>query len=207
MVVKAAFRSRGSAAALSFLALTMTVAYGAGFRAAQNHSTLANVEVFIVRHAERQGEEDKLTPAGLARADAYARYFRPLKLGERHVVLTHLIAEKSDRTRRTLEPLAKAMAMALDTRFSNKQVQELAEDLRTHAYGREILICWHHGKIPALIRALGGDSDSLIPGGKWPKSSLLRLIELMAVPCCSEELSPACQHSLESFAFRSRPSP
>jgi phosphohistidine phosphatase SixA len=141
-------------------------------------SALANVEVLIVRHAERQGEEDKLTPAGLARASAYARYFKTLTLGGRHIRLAHLIAEKSERTRRTLEPLSKAIHLPLDTRFSNKQYQALADDLRAHPYGREILICWHHGKIPDLIRAFGGDPDLLIANGKWPKGTYDWIVDL-----------------------------
>jgi hypothetical protein len=141
-------------------------------------SDLANVEVLVVRHAERQGEEDKLTEAGLARANAYASYFAPLKLNGREIRLTHLFAEKSERTRRTLIPLSKSIGLALDTRFSNGEYQDLAQDLRQHRYGPEILICWHHGSIPRLIRALGGNPDLLIPGGKWPKGTYDWLIDL-----------------------------
>ena len=148
---------------------------GAG---AQQTSDLANVEVLIVRHAEREGILDKLTRAGDARAGAYATYFKTLKLDGREVHITHLIAEKSVRTRHTLEPLAKAMDMPLDTRFADDQYQSLADDLKTHSYGNEVLICWHHGKIPALIRSLGGDPDLLIPNGKWPKSTYDWLVDL-----------------------------
>jgi phosphohistidine phosphatase SixA len=141
-------------------------------------SDLANVEVLIVRHAERQGEDDELTPAGVARADAYAGYFKTLKLEGRSIHLTHLFAEQSKRTTETLEPLSKAMGLPLDQRFTTKQYPELADDLRTHAYGNEILICWHHSKMPGLITALGGNPEGLLPGGKWPDTTYDWLIDL-----------------------------
>jgi phosphohistidine phosphatase SixA len=144
----------------------------------QSPTDLANVEVLIVRHAERQGILDSLTRAGVARSRAYAIYFKNLRLDGRDIHLTHLIAEKSVRTRHTLEPLSKAIGLPLDTRFADDQYQALADDLRAHSYGQEILICWHHGKIPALIRSLGGDPDLLIPGGKWPKGTYDWLIDL-----------------------------
>jgi len=33
-----------------------------------------------------------------------------------------------------------------------------------------ILICWRHGNIPALLRALGAKPGDLLPRGKWPNS-------------------------------------
>jgi phosphohistidine phosphatase SixA len=163
---------------LRLLAITPAFLIGLNAGAQAPKSALANVEVLIVRHAERAGDEDALTPAGLARAKAYASYFKSLSLDGRRIHLTHLFAEKSLRTRLTLEPLSKAMGFPLDTRFSTKESDQLANDLEHHSYGREILICWHHSKMPALITALGGNPDALLPGGKWPKSTYDWIIDL-----------------------------
>jgi len=141
-------------------------------------TALANVEILVVRHAERPGDEDDLTPAGVARAAAYAKYFKSLILHGEKIHLTHLFAEKSVRTRRTLEPLSKTVDLPLDTRFSTKEYQALADDLRAHAYGKEILICWHHSKMADLITALGGMPDAVIPGGKWPKTTYDWIVDL-----------------------------
>jgi phosphohistidine phosphatase SixA len=149
-----------------------------GQQPSTSKSALANVEIFIVRHAERDGDEDRLTPAGEARAAAYAGFFKGLTLHGQHIHLTHLFAEKSVRTRRTLEPLSKSVSLPLDTRFSTKEYPALAEDLRTHPYGKEILICWHHSKMANLITALGGKPDTVIPDGKWPKSTYDWMIDL-----------------------------
>jgi hypothetical protein len=40
--------------------------------------------------------------------------------------------------------------------------------MRTNHQGKVILICWRHGSIPALLRALGATPKSFLPNGKWP---------------------------------------
>jgi hypothetical protein len=45
----------------------------------------------------------------------------------------------------------------------------LAAELRTNYQGKVILVCWHHGQIPAVLRALGADPATLLPNGKWPR--------------------------------------
>jgi broad specificity phosphatase PhoE len=147
-------------------------------QATDGKNALANVEVLIVRHAERPDLEDSLTAAGHARANAYARYFATLNLDGRKIQLTHLFAERSKRTRETLEPLAKTVDLPLDTRFATKDYRALVNDLRTHSYGNEVLICWHHHAIPELIEALGGDPNAIIPGGKWPKGTYDWIVDL-----------------------------
>jgi hypothetical protein len=113
-----------------------------------------------------------LTPAGEARAKAYVDFFAHLKI-EGHIWRpTHLFAaadsKDSHRPRLTLTPLSKAMDMPLDQRFGSKDVTELAADLQSHRYGKDVLVCWRHGKIPALLSALGADPDPLFKTGKWP---------------------------------------
>ena len=46
---------------------------------------------------------------------------------------------------------------------------DLAAELRANYQGKVILVCWHHGQIPALLRALGAAPETLLPNGKWPK--------------------------------------
>jgi hypothetical protein len=40
------------------------------------------------------------------------------------------------------------------------------------------LICWHHGNIPQLLRALGADPNTLLHKGKWPNDVYDWLIQL-----------------------------
>jgi hypothetical protein len=133
---------------------------------------LADTTVMIIRHAEKPDSGSGLTPAGEARARAYVDYFEHFAVDGQPMAPNSLYAsadsKSSMRPRLTIEPLSQAMGLPIDSRFADKQTEEIADALRTTAHGKRVLIAWHHGEIPKLIRDLGGDSASLIPGDKWP---------------------------------------
>jgi hypothetical protein len=60
--------------------------------------------------------------------------------------------------------------LPIDTRFVDKQFAQLATDLQSRPHGKTILICWHHGEIPALVGALGADPHAVLPTPKWPEN-------------------------------------
>jgi len=186
---------------LAFVSFLPTA--GSAGRAQSGANDLANVEVLIVRHAERDGAFDKLTSAGVARSKAYASYFKDLSIDGRRVRLSHLFAEQSNRTRKTLVPLSAALGLPLDTRFSTKQYPALVEDLRAHSYGKEILICWHHKSISKLIAAFGGDPAVVIPGGKWPGGTYDWLIDLQFD--ASGNLSASQEHCIHEHLMPGDP--
>lgn len=142
---------------------------------------LANARIYIVRHAEKPEEGTGLTPAGVARANAYPAYFRKDPVDGSTLHLTHLFAaadsKKSVRPRLTLEPLAKAIRQPLDLRFTDKNPTAFVADLHGHDYGKRILIAWRHGETPALLSALGADPLKYVPEGKWPDGVYDRVIE------------------------------
>jgi hypothetical protein len=123
-----------------------------------------------------------LSAEGFKRADAYVKYFKNFQLDSQPLKLDSLFAtadsKNSRRPRLTLTPLSHALNMPLDTRFKDKDFQGLADDLQTNSHGKHILICWHHGAIPDLARALGADPGKLIPDGEWPANVFGWLIEL-----------------------------
>ena len=151
-------------------------------RVATQGPPLANVEVLIIRHGEKPDSGKELNPAGVARSKAYVAFFKNLKIAGQPVHLDHIFAtaegKNSDRERLTVEPLAKSLGLKVDDRFKNKAYDELAADIAKHRYGHELLICWHHGNIPALVAALQGDSAKLFPSGKWPDDHFDWLVEL-----------------------------
>jgi hypothetical protein len=66
----------------------------------------------------------------------------------------------SHRPRETATPVAMALGVPFDdTTYSNKphDIEKLAADITGDAKyrGKVILICWHHGTIPDLAKALG----------------------------------------------------
>jgi hypothetical protein len=145
-------------------------------------SPMANAVVLIIRHGEKPDDGDQLAPAGVARANDYVKYFEDYKVDGQPLHLDHLFATKdskgSARERLTIEPLAQALGLKIDNRYKNKEYSELATDMKTHSYGHEMLICWHHGTIPELITALGGDAAKIIGAAKWPGSHFDWVVEL-----------------------------
>ena len=130
--------------------------------------------VLIIRHAEDADTGRGLSDRGQQRAEAYRDYFLNFtvdsKRSEPQAIFTAKDSKPSQRPSLTVEPFAKAAKLRIDTRFGNNQSTELATALRDTQQGKVILICWRHGNIPALLRALGASSESLLPRGKWPGS-------------------------------------
>jgi hypothetical protein len=131
-----------------------------------------NSVVLIIRHAEDAGRGHGLSARGAERAEAYKNYFQNFmidsKRREPNDVLVAADSKQSHRPRLTVTPFAKAAKLPIDSSFGNKQPTDLAAELRANHQGKVILICWHHGQIPAVLRALGADPATLLPGGKWP---------------------------------------
>jgi hypothetical protein len=133
---------------------------------------LADATVLIIRHADKPENGDGLSPAGEARAKEYVNYFEHYQCDGTPIKLQALFAaadsKMSHRPILTLEPLSRAVGLPIDSEYKDKDYDKLVGDLRSTNHGRDILICWHHGEIPNLLRALGADAGQLIPGGEWP---------------------------------------
>ena len=133
-----------------------------------------NAVLLIIRHAEDPANGHGLSPRGVERAKAYINYFQNFSVDgkrlEPNAVVVAADSKQSHRPRLTVEPFAKAAKLPIDNRFANKQPADLAAELRANYQGKVILICWHHGQIPALLRALGAAPETLLPNGKWPKA-------------------------------------
>jgi broad specificity phosphatase PhoE len=135
--------------------------------------------IYVVRHAEKaldKGEDPPLTEAGKRRADALARLLRSAKL--RAVYTTAL-----ERTRKTAEPLAKALRIPV-TMIDPHDYTSLVATLSQKHADDPVLIVGHSNTIPELLARLGvkdkptiddGDYDRLwivLPG---PKPTLITL--------------------------------
>jgi hypothetical protein len=133
-----------------------------------------NATVLIIRHAENPANGHGLSPTGEQRAKAYKDYFLNFTVDSKRlepdVILVADDSKHSHRPRLTVQPFAKAANLPIDSRFDNKQPIDLAAELRANDQGKVVLICWHHGQIPAVLRALGAAPETLLPGGKWPRT-------------------------------------
>ena len=141
--------------------------------AADSQEGPKNSVILIIRHAENPPNGHGLSPRGEERAKAYINYFLNFTVDskrlEPNAVVVAADSKHSHRPRLTVQPFAKAANLTIDNRFANKQPADLAAALRANYQGKVILICWHHGQIPAVLRALGADPTTLLPGGKWPR--------------------------------------
>lgn len=142
----------------------------------------ANGTVLIVRHAEKPASGPGLSPAGDARARAYATYLAALPVDGTTLRPDLLFATRdsreSHRPRLTLTPLAAALGKPLDLAYADGQVRQLARMVTREGAGRVSLIAWHHGHIPALMREFGADPSAFLPGGRWPGGMFDRVILL-----------------------------
>jgi hypothetical protein len=161
-----AFLRRYLAAALLFsFALTL---------AADSQDGPKDALILIIRHGEKPKTGPYLSVAGQQRADAYARYFQDFTVDSERLTPNAVFAaqdsDASQRPRLTVEPFAKAAGLQVDARFPSNHSDKLAAALRTTEQEKRILICWHHGDVPNLLRALGAKPEDVLPHGKWPDS-------------------------------------
>ncbi|MBI4982160.1 MAG: flagellar basal body-associated protein FliL [Candidatus Omnitrophica bacterium] len=176
-----------------------------------NLPALKNAVILIIRHAEKPESGYVLSPQGQERAQAYVKYFQNYTIDSKPLHIDYLFSsadsEKSHRPRLTIEPLSKALGIKIDTRFKNDEFSELAREIQLRPHGKHILICWHHGRIPLLLNALGVDPDRLLPQGKWPADVFCWVIQLrynengqlFNSMCINENLMPgdSTKHTLK----------
>ncbi len=144
---------------------------------------LARSTVLIIRHAEEPDDGSGLSPAGETHANAYVNYFENYRVnGTKPLPLTALFAaansSASHRPVLTLTPLSQSTGLPIDSEYKDNDYAKLADALKSTDHGRGILVCWHHGNIPNLIRALGADPHELLPKGKWPDDQYGWVIQL-----------------------------
>ncbi len=116
--------------------------------------------VFIIRHGEKPGGDDvHLAPKGYQRAGALAALFDAGRNGGVYPAIDALFAtarsRESHRPVLTLKPLARALSLDIDQGYADRDDAALAAELLGKKYdGKTVLVCWHHGRIPALAAAL-----------------------------------------------------
>ena len=104
--------------------------------------------IIIVRHAEKVGQSDSLSAAGVTRAQELARALRTANVRA-------IYHSDTKRTRDTAAPLADAMHIKPE-QYPAKEVKPLIEGiLRDHA-GQTVLVVGHSNTVPMIVAAAGG---------------------------------------------------
>jgi hypothetical protein len=111
--------------------------------------------ILILRHGEKPTSGPYLSMKGYERSGALA-WAIPAVLEPDDLFATKP-SEHSNRPVETLTPLADRLNADIDEDYQDDDYDVLAELLLTdEQYAHEkIVICWHHGHIPALAAALG----------------------------------------------------
>ncbi|WP_162943997.1 MULTISPECIES: histidine phosphatase family protein [unclassified Rhizobium] len=119
---------------------------------------MAPVKILVMRHAEKPDDpgDPNLSAAGQARAKALAAWY-PESFGPPDFIFAATPSKHSERPVQTVQPLAEALGIELCTSYADENYGALAYTLlsKPKLEGKAILVCWHHGNIPGLMRALG----------------------------------------------------
>jgi phosphohistidine phosphatase SixA len=119
--------------------------------------------ILVMRHAEKPDDPDDpdLTKEGEARAIKLATFI-PQQFGEPDFIFASAITRHSARPYETVQPLAKATSIGIDATVADNDYGALAKALLTKdKYADKlVVVCWHHGNIPPLMRYLGATAGS-----------------------------------------------
>ncbi len=149
-------------------------------------------QVVIIRHAEKPGnpsfdkDEDgpNLSTRGYERAAALAVYVTAT-FGNPDFLFATKKSKHSNRPVETIMPLARALNLKINSKHADDDFQEVATDiLHNSKYtGKLVLICWHHGTIPSLTQALGGNPPQLAwPGGVFDRVWQIEYPDVSPIP-------------------------
>jgi broad specificity phosphatase PhoE len=119
--------------------------------------------ILVMRHGEKSDDPDDpdLTAAGQARAIKLATFI-PQQFGEPDFIFAAAITRHSARPYETVQPLSKATSVGIDATIADNDYGVLAKELlkKDRYAGKLVVVCWHHGNIPPLMRYLGASAGS-----------------------------------------------
>jgi phosphohistidine phosphatase SixA len=128
--------------------------------------------IVIVRHAEKPvSRAPHLALRGRMRAIGLSKLLP--KILKPDFVFASTSTRHSARPYQTIRFTANKLELSISTQFSDRETKKLVKELKKKEFvGKTILICWHHGMMPRLIRELGHES----PYEPWPEDLYDRII-------------------------------
>lgn len=124
-------------------------------------------KIVLLRHAEKPPDDDDphLSPRGRVRAAALSIAIAD-SFGKPDRIYATAPSKHSSRPVETVSPLADAMEFTVVSKWADDEVQAAAAHFLDGAHdGQLLVVCWHHGRIPALAAALGAPA----PIDRWPE--------------------------------------
>jgi phosphohistidine phosphatase SixA len=134
---------------------------------------MAPKSLFLMRHAERPEDpkDPDLAAAGVERAKRLAQWLPSIMGAAPQFIFATAISKHSARPYETVKPLSKATGVPIRATFADQDYAALAEEVTTDPACDDavIVVCWHHGHIPPLARALGAPAGSC--PDPWPEAT------------------------------------
>lgn len=138
-----------------------------------SNGTTGPGQVLIIRHGEKPGDPGldsdadgpDLSPEGYKRAAALSVHI-PASFPKPDVLIATQPSRHSNRPLQTITPLAEKLKLDVNSKHPDDDYGTVAQRIRNNPKyaGKNVLICWHHGKIPQLAAALG----VVNPPSPWP---------------------------------------
>lgn len=126
--------------------------------------------IMIVRHAEKPDDDSihTLSDTGLLRASRLPHLFTPALLTGLFMPTDLWASEGNSASRRpiqTITPLSDALKLPVNTKYEAAAYKDCAKALLKQRTGVS-LVCWAHGEIPGLVKALGVTTPKMF--STWP---------------------------------------
>jgi phosphohistidine phosphatase SixA len=125
--------------------------------------------IIVIRHFNKpdSDKDQSLSELGWQRARELSDWL-PRNLDRPDRIFSAMPSAHSVRPFETIWPLSQTTAVLPDQRWADDDFKSLVEHVEHHKFDDEVLlICWHHGKIPDLLDALGAPKGSY--PAKWPE--------------------------------------
>lgn len=123
--------------------------------------------LLIVRHADRPGDQDDLTPAGIARA-------KELVHAASQAGVTAIYCTKTARSRKTAEPLAAALKLT-PIELDPKDPEGVVKHVLANNRGKTVVVVGHSNTVPKIIAAAGGPTLPDLKDGDFDNLYVLTL--------------------------------
>jgi len=145
----------------------------------------APAQVILIRHGEKPENGGQLNAQGFKRADALVKFFKsePAVLRYGMPIAIYAVGPKNDdssvRSIQTVTPLARALNIQIDSRFTRGQTHKIVADIMENpAYeGRMVLICWQHNNLVEIavnLAEYNNSTQAAIPL-MWPDETFDRV--------------------------------
>ncbi|MFT3730087.1 MAG: histidine phosphatase family protein [Hyphomicrobium sp.] len=154
--------------------------------------------IILMRHADKtdDSEDEDLSDAGEARAQRLATYI-PETFGKPDIIIATAHSKHSDRPKETVQPLADAVGLRIEHDYEDKDFPDLVEDIFNDPdyKNKTVVICWHHGNLPAMAAMLGAPTGSY--PDPWPADAYNIILDLQYDPFSSSP--PKVSRVIEPF--------